>query len=105
MKAQHERMANFKEAVGMLADAIIHNAMPLASQGADTLERSLAGHEGDVPHKDVSELKEFHGLYAELGNRTGKLREAIAADDLPRTAVVYGRILEVCAACHKRFRD
>ena len=105
MKAQHERMAIFKEAAEMLADAIIHNAPKLARDGAEKLVRSLEGHEGDVPHKNRSRVKEFHRLYVELGKRTEKLKAAIQADDLPRSAVAYGRILEICATCHRKFRD
>jgi hypothetical protein len=105
MKAQHDRMANFKEAAGMLSDAIIHNAPKLAQEGAEKLDRSLEGHERDFPHKNRSQVKEFHRLYVELGKRTEKLKSAIQADDLPRSAVAYGRILEICAACHRKFRD
>jgi len=105
MKAQHDRMANFKEAAGMLSDAIIHNAPKLAQEGAEKLDRSLEGHERDFPHKNRSHVKEFHRLYVELGKRTEKLKSAIKADDLPRSAVAYGRILEICAACHRKFRD
>lgn len=105
MKTQHERMASFKEAAKMLADAIIHNAPKLARDGAEKLDRSLEGHEGDVPHKNRSRVKEFHRLYVELGKRTEKLKAAIRADDLPRSAVAYGRILEICATCHRKFRD
>ncbi|MGZ8429431.1 MAG: hypothetical protein ACXW4S_08380 [Candidatus Deferrimicrobiaceae bacterium] len=105
MKAQHDRMANFKEAAGMLSDAIIHNAPKLAQEGAEKLDRSLEGHERDFPHKNRSQVKDFHRLYVELGKRTEKLKSAIQADDLPRSAVAYGRILEICAACHRKFRD
>jgi len=105
MKPQHERMANFKEAAGMLSDAIIHNAPKLAQEGAEKLDRSLEGHERDFPHKNRSHVKEFHRLYVELGKRTGNLKAAIKADDLPKSAVAYGRILEICAACHRKFRD
>jgi cytochrome c556 len=105
MKAQHERMAIFKEAAGMLSDAIIHNSPKLAQEGAEKLDRSLEGRERDVPHKNRSQIKEFHRLYDELEKRTEKLKAAIKADDLPRSAVAYGRILEVCATCHRKFRD
>lgn len=105
MKAQHERMANFKEAAGMLSDAIIHNMMKMAREGAEKLEQSLKGHEQDMPHKNRSRAKEFHGLYVELGKRTENLKKAIREDDLPKAAVAYGRILEVCASCHGKFRD
>jgi hypothetical protein len=69
MKAQHERMGNFKEAADMISNGIIHDAPHLAQEGAEKLDRSLEGHEGDMPHK----------------NRA--------------------HVLEVCATCHKKFRD
>ena len=105
MKAQHERMANFKEAADMLSNAIIHGSGKMAHEGAEKLEQSLKGHEGDMPHKNRSRAKEFSGLYVELGKRTEKLKAAIQADGLPKAAVAYGRILEVCASCHGKFRD
>lgn len=105
MKAQHQRMSDFQEATGMLSDAIIHNMMRVARDGSEKLDRSLEGHETDVPHKNRSRAKEFHGLYRELGKRTKALKKAIAEDDLPKAAVVFGRIIETCATCHRIFRD
>jgi hypothetical protein len=105
MKAQHERMANFQEVANILPNAIIHSAPHLAHDGAEKLERALKGHEGDMPHKNRAHAKEFHQLYVELGNRTKTLKEAARDEDLPAAAVTYGRILEVCATCHKKFRD
>lgn len=105
MKAQHERMANFKEAADMLSNAIIHGSGKMAHEGAEKLAQSLQGHERDIPHKNRSREKEFHGLFVELGKRTEKLKAEIRADDLPKSAVAYGRILETCAVCHGKFRD
>jgi cytochrome c556 len=105
MKAQHERMTDFKEAADMLSNAIIHSATKLAREGTEKLGQSLEGHERDVPHKNLSDIKEFQGLYGELGKRAENLKAAIEADDLPRSAVAYGRILEVCVTCHGKFRD
>ncbi|MBK5095592.1 MAG: cytochrome c [Deltaproteobacteria bacterium] len=105
MKAQHERMANFKEAADMISNAIIHSAPQLAHDGAEKLNRALEGHESSMPHKNRSHVKEFHRLFVELGKRTEKLKSAIKADDLPKSAVAYGRILEICATCHMKFRD
>jgi len=48
---------------------------------------------------------EFHRLYDKPGKRTEKRKATVKADDLPRSAVEYGRFLEVCAACHRKFRD
>jgi len=105
MKAQHERMVNFEKAADMLSDAIIHGAGKMALDAAEMLETSLQGHERDIPHKNRSREKEFHGLFVELGKRTEKLKAASRADDLPKAAVAYGRILETCATCHRKFRD
>jgi cytochrome c556 len=105
MKAQHERMENFEKAADMLSKGIIHNSLELARDGAEKIARSLEGHERDVPHKNRSHVNEFHRLYVELGKRTEKLKSSIQADDLPRSAAAYGRILEICAACHRKFRD
>ncbi|MDH3237495.1 MAG: hypothetical protein OEM42_09615 [Deltaproteobacteria bacterium] len=49
--------------------------------------------------------KEFQWLYAELGKRTEDLKAAVKESDLPKSAVAYGRGLEICATCHKKFRD
>jgi len=105
MKVQHERMANFKKGADMVPDAIIHSDAKLAGEGADLLDNSLKGHEKDVPHKNRSRAKEFQGLYVEMGKRTKQLKAAVRTDDLPKSAVAYGRILETCATCYKKFRD
>lgn len=105
MKSQHERMANFKEATEMLYNGIIHSSRNMVQEGAEKLERSLAGHEQDMPHKNRARAKEFHGLFVELEKRTATLKTAIQATDLPQTAVGFGRILQTCATCHRKFRD
>lgn len=105
MKAQHERMANFQQATEMLSNGIIYGNGKLARDGAEKLERSLEGHEKDMPHKNRERAKEFHGLYVELGKQTKPLKAAVGSNDLPKAALAYGRILEVCATCHKKFRD
>lgn len=105
MKAQHERMANFREAADAILNGIIHSAGKMVFGGAERLERSLEGQEADMPHKNRSRAKEFHGLYVELGQRAGKLKDAVRKDDLPAAATAYGRILEICVTCHIRFRD
>src|SRR4030067_1439335 len=105
MKAQHERMAIFKEAAEMVSNGIIYSVKNRAQDGAEKLGQSLEGHERDVSHKNRSHEKEFHRLYVELGKRTEKLKAAIQADDLPRSALAYGRILEICATRHRKFRE
>lgn len=105
MESQHERMAQFRKAAGTISDGIILSSGKMVSEGAEIIEKSLEGHEKAIPHKNRSREKEFHGLFAELGKRTEKLKAAIRANDLPKSAVAFGRILETCAACHGKFRD
>lgn len=105
MKAQHERMANFKEAADMISNGIIHGAGKMVLEGAEKIDLSLQGHERDIPHKNRSRAKEFHGLFVELGKRTERLQAAIRANDFPKSAVAFGRVLETCATCHGIFRD
>ena len=105
MKAQHARMARFKSAARILHEGIIFGNAKMAEEGASQLLASLEGHGKDLPHKNRSRIKEFHGLHIELGKRTENLRAAVRANDLPRAAIAYGRVLEICASCHRRFRD
>ena len=49
--------------------------------------------------------KEFHGLYVEMEKRAKGLQATLQAGDLPKAGIAYGRILEVCASCHGKFRD
>ena len=105
MKAQHERMANFRSAAQTLCDAIIRSDSRMAVTGADKLQKSLAGHEKDIPHKNRKLAKEFHALYVELGKRAEKMKTSIRANDLSEAAVSYGQVLSVCASCHNKFRD
>ena len=105
MKAQHERMARFQEAARKLTEALILSDRKSADDAAALLVRSLAGHEKDIPHKNRSQSKEFHGLFVELGKRTVALRADLSAGKLPKAAGSYGRVLEICASCHMKFRD
>lgn len=105
MKAQHERMERFQEAARKLTEALILSDRKNADDAAALLARSLAGHENDVPHKNRSRSKEYHGLFVELGKRTETLRAGLSAGKLPKAAGSYGRVLEVCVSCHMKFRD
>ena len=105
MAAQHERMMNFSEAARSLADAFIHGNLGLAAESAEKLEKSIAGHETDRPHKRLTASKEFHGLYVELEKRVGSLRADIRARKLSAAAASYGRVLAACVECHRKFRD
>lgn len=105
MKAQHERMSRFYETMRALSDTIIHGDVKAAGNAAGLLDRHIKGHEKDIPHKNLARSKEFHGLYVEMEKRTKTLESALKAGSLPKAGVAYGRILEVCASCHGKFRD
>ena len=105
MKAQHERMGNFEEAMLALGKSVIHGDKSDAEKHASRLTEALGGHEKDVPHKNVSQIKEFQAFYGELKKRTVKLAADAGNGNLPKTALSYGRVLEVCASCHAKFRD
>ena len=51
MKAQHERMRNFEEAMVALGKAVIHGDKTDAGKQASRLTEALGGHEKDVPHR------------------------------------------------------
>lgn len=105
MKAQHERMAAFQSAARTLGDAIILGSTKMAQEGASQILKSLESHEKDVPHKNRARIKEFHALHVEMGKRTQRLQATVTANQLPGAALAYGRVLEICATCHKLFRD
>ena len=105
MKAQHERMARFQDAARRLTEALVLSDRKSADDAAALLVRSLAGHENDVPHKNRSRSKEYHGLFVELGKRAAMLRADLSAGKFPKAAGSYGRVLEACASCHMNFRD
>lgn len=105
MKAQHERMVLFKVEMDRIAEAIISSDGKGAAEGAEKLAMSIKGHEKDAPHKNLSRVKEFHGLFVTLDKRTAALKAAILANDMPKAGVAYGKVLETCASCHRKFRD
>lgn len=105
MKAQHERMGNFEEAMVSLGKAVILADKPGAGKYAVRLSEALKGHEKDVPHKNVSRIREFQAHYGELQKRTAALAGAARTGDLQKTALSYGRVLEACVSCHAKFRD
>ncbi|MEK6778795.1 MAG: hypothetical protein AABY80_03920 [Candidatus Deferrimicrobiota bacterium] len=41
----------------------------------------------------------------EMEKRAKGLQATLQAGDLPKAGIAYGRILEVCASCHGKFRD
>jgi len=105
MKAQHERMGNFEETMVALGKAVIHGDKPGAGKHASRLAEALRGHEKDVPHKNVSRIKEFQALYGEMKKRAVKLATDAGTGNLQNTSLSYGRVLEVCTSCHAKFRD
>jgi len=105
MKAQHERMGNFRAAMVALGEAVIHGNKTSAGEQATRLTEALKGHEKDVPHKNVSRTREFQAFYGELKKRTAKLGADAKTGNLRKTSLAYGKVLEVCASCHAKFRD
>jgi hypothetical protein len=105
MKAQHARMGNFEEAMVALGKAVIRGDKPGAEKHASRLTEALGGHEKDVPHKNVSRIKEFRAFYGEMKKRAAKLAADAGTGNLQKTALSYGRVLEACASCHANFRD
>jgi len=105
MKTQHERMGNFEEAMVALGKAVIHGDKTDAEKHASRLTEALRGHEKDVPHKNVSRIKEFQAFYGEMKKRAAKLAADAGTGNLQKTSLAYGRVLEVCASCHAKFRD
>jgi len=105
MKAQHERMGNFKAAMVALGEAVIHGNKTDAGKHASRLTGALGGHEKDVPHKNVSRIKEFQAFYGEMKKRAVKLAADAGTGNLQKTSLSYGRVLEACVSCHKRYRD
>jgi cytochrome c556 len=105
MKAQHERMMNFEEAMVALGKAVIFSDKPGAVKHAGRLTEALKDNEKDVPHKNVSRIGEFHAFYGELKKRIAKLAADARTGNLQKTSLSYGRVLEVCSSCHAKFRD
>lgn len=105
MKAQHERMGKFEEAMAALGKAVIHGDKTDAGKHAGRLSEALRGHEKDVPHKNVAPIKEFQAYYGELKKRTAKLAADAGTGNLQKTSLSYGRVLEACVSCHAKFRD
>lgn len=105
MKAQHARMGNFEEAMTALGKAVIHGDKTDAGKHAARLTEALGGYEKDVPHKNVSRIKEFHAFYGEMKKRAVKLVADAKTGNLQKTSLSYGRVLEACVSCHVKFRD
>lgn len=105
MKAQHERMGKFRAAMVALGEAVIHGNKAAAGEQASRLTDALRGHEKDIPHKNVSRAREFQAFYGELRKRTAELAADAGTGNLQKTSLAYGRVLEVCASCHAKFRD
>ena len=105
MKAQHERMARFREAARTLNDALVAGDRKGAGEAAGAILGALAGHESDSPHRNRGRSKEFHRLFVELEKRTESMRSRLATGPFPKAAAAYGRVLETCVACHVTFRD
>ena len=105
MKAQHERMKNFEEAMTALGKAMIHEDKSDVEKHARQLTETLVGHEKDVPHKNVSRIREFQASYEEFRKRTAKLAADAGTGNLQKASLSYGRVLEACVSCHAKFRD
>jgi len=105
MKAQHARMGNFEEAMTALGKAVIHGDKTDAGDHASQLAEALRGHEKDVPHKNVSRIKEFQAFYEEFRKRTARLAADAKTGNLQKASLSYGRVLEACVSCHAKFRD
>ena len=89
----------------LLGKAVIHGDKADAGKHAGRLTEALQGYEKDVPHKNVSRIKEFQALYGEMKKRTANLATDAGTGNLQKTSLSYGRVLDVCVSCHAKFRD
>ncbi len=105
MKAQHGRMAAFRSGMRTLREEIGKGSAKTAAEHVSLLLRAMDGYENDVPHKNASRIGEYRRLYAELGRSARKLELVLQANDLKRANAAYGKVLQICAACHRKFRD
>lgn len=105
MKAQHERMGAFNLTMQALLEAIVHGDRARMQDQVNHLSEALRGHEKDMPHKNISRRKEFQALYGELNRRIDRMAADAKAPDLSKAALSYGRLLETCSNCHRKFRD
>jgi cytochrome c556 len=105
MNAQHERMGKFEEAMVAMDIAVIHGDKADAGKHASRLTEALQGYEKDVPHRNVSRIKEFRAFYGEMKKRTAKLAADAGTGNLQKTSLSYGKVLEACASCHAIFRN
>jgi hypothetical protein len=105
MKAQHARMGKFEEAMVALDIAVIHGDKADTGKHAGRLTEALQGYEKDVPHENVSRIKEFRAFYGEMKKRAVKLAADAGTGNLQKTALSYGKVLELCASCHAIFRN
>jgi hypothetical protein len=76
-----------------------------AGKHAGRLSEALRGHEKDVQHKNVSRIKDFQAFFGETKKREAKLVADADTGNLQTTSLSYGRVLEACVSCHKRYRD
>jgi len=88
-----------------LGKAVIHGDKTDAGKNADRLAEALGGIEKDVPHKNISRIKDFQVLYGEMKKRVAKLAADAGTGNLQKASLSYGRVLEVCVSCHAKFRD
>ena len=105
MKAQHARMGSFKATMSSLLETVVDGNGSGARDHAARLKEAMAGYEKDMPHKNIARIKEFKGFYAELKKRIDRLSGEARSGGIPKIAAAYGRVLEVCASCHAKFRD
>lgn len=102
LKAHLEQNGILRSALIALGEAVIHGNKrdKKTSETVDGASRTI---DKDVPHKNTARIKEFKGLYAELKKRIDRLSGVTRSGGIPKIAAVYGRGLEICAACHGRF--
>jgi cytochrome c556 len=98
-------MRNFEEAMVALGKAVIHGDKTNAGKHASRLTEALRGHEKDVPHKNLSRVKDFQASFKEMRGRAETLAADAGTGNLQKTSLAYGRVLEECVSCHAKFRD
>lgn len=102
---RQRRRGNFEEAMVALGKAVIQGNKTDAGEQANRSAEALRGHEKDVPHKNVSRIKEFQAFYGEMKRRAVKLAADAGTGNMQKTSLSYGRTLEAWVSCHKRCRD
>ncbi len=105
MGVLHHAMEEVEEHTEKIFHAIIHGKFTELGEPARAVAGVAGSLKGTKPHKNIENIDAYEVLIGSLVDESAKFERAVKEGDPSGITRSFGKVIEVCVACHANFRD